>query len=556
MFIKSYPVFSVRTGITSGTYTGTHVDPVDDQRRLCDFGPTVGNTSSIQNCPATTGTDLFPVRANTSRTIGIGQDFSHVAIFPRRLNNQAGSSASLATLNNTVLKSNLYTAATTDQNLDINTWANGYRHMCRVGYNLLLSYTHFGTGGDSDANSNDRNPFFLCKDGVVRRYAVQVATDLTNHLAANFPNTATDLNNRWQADDVKFYEFVGTPPSEDLVSSAAVPGMARLMASDVAPATAITNPMHGNALSGWLLDTQNRVVAGNSTESAAVDILNDYSVGWASEPLGPIQSDSGSIMSGMTNDGPWAFQIGSPNSHSVAIKNVRWWEIVNETILAYTGASSHVRPDGTVGLVKIMSPDTLEQLSPKATAITGPIKPKRSEVASSVPAAGDLAVGELAINSTDKAIYTKKADGTVVTILPAFSAVTQLLLASQTQAQQQGFLGLGVIGTRASLNHSYTGFIEAPQTGTDYVLDAGSAGAKTLTNIKHRCTTASGTFSVVKVSTANVETNMLAAASTGTTSATSGFTSTQLASNERLLIRFSGSSNQNFEFTVTGSVTA
>ena len=549
MFIKSYPVFSVRTGITSGTYTGTHTDPVDDQRRLCDFGPTAGDSSSIQNCPATTGTNLFPVRANPLRTIGVGQDFSHVAIFPRRLNNQA-SSATADFLNKTVLKSNLYTNATTDQNLDINTWANGYRHMCRVGYNLLLSYTHFGTGGDNDANSNDRNPFFLCKDGVVRRYAVQVATDLTSYLGTNFPNTAADPKNRWQAQDVKFYEFVGTPPSEDLVSSAAVPGMTCLMSSDEATATANSNPLYGNALSGWLLDTQNRVVAGNSTEDGGNTILNDFNHGWLSEPCGVIASDSGSIVSGMTNDGPWAFQVAIPSAHNVAIKNVRWWEIVNEAILAYTGAASHVRPDGTAGLVKIMSPDTLEQLSPKATSITGPIKPKRSESAGSAPAASDLEVGELAINSADKAIYTKKSDGTVVTVLPGYSLVTQLLLAATTASQQRSLLGLGPLAPLLSLSDSYTGFIEAPQSGTDYVLDAASAGAKSIVSLKHKSGTASGTVSLIKVATDGTETNMCGASTTATSLTTATSTTVSLASGERLLLRFSTSSVQNFEFTI------
>lgn len=52
------------------------------------------------------------------------------------------------------------------------------------------------------------------------------------------------------------------------------------------------------------------------------------------------------------------------------------------------------------------------------------IKPKRSEVASSVPGTGDLAVGELVINSTDKKMYTKKADGTVVDLLSGAGSLT------------------------------------------------------------------------------------------------------------------------------------
>jgi hypothetical protein len=44
------------------------------------------------------------------------------------------------------------------------------------------------------------------------------------------------------------------------------------------------------------------------------------------------------------------------------------------------------------------------------------IKPKRSESASAVPSSGDLAVGEIAVNSADQKIYTKQADGTIVEI--------------------------------------------------------------------------------------------------------------------------------------------
>ena len=47
------------------------------------------------------------------------------------------------------------------------------------------------------------------------------------------------------------------------------------------------------------------------------------------------------------------------------------------------------------------------------------IKPKRSETASSAPSAGDLEVGEIAINSTDQKIFTKKSDGTVVEVANA-----------------------------------------------------------------------------------------------------------------------------------------
>jgi hypothetical protein len=55
-------------------------------------------------------------------------------------------------------------------------------------------------------------------------------------------------------------------------------------------------------------------------------------------------------------------------------------------------------------------------------AATIVIKPKRSEGAGVVPGAEDLEVGEIALNSTDKKIYTKKADGTVVDMSGSISA--------------------------------------------------------------------------------------------------------------------------------------
>ena len=51
------------------------------------------------------------------------------------------------------------------------------------------------------------------------------------------------------------------------------------------------------------------------------------------------------------------------------------------------------------------------------------IKPKRSEVALSVPAAGSLAVGEIAMNVTDGKFYTKTS-GNVVKEIGGAGAVT------------------------------------------------------------------------------------------------------------------------------------
>ena len=53
------------------------------------------------------------------------------------------------------------------------------------------------------------------------------------------------------------------------------------------------------------------------------------------------------------------------------------------------------------------------------------IKPKRSETALSIPSAGSLAVGELAMNVTDGKFYTKTSGGTVKEVGGAGSATLQ-----------------------------------------------------------------------------------------------------------------------------------
>jgi len=53
------------------------------------------------------------------------------------------------------------------------------------------------------------------------------------------------------------------------------------------------------------------------------------------------------------------------------------------------------------------------------------IKPKRSETALSIPSAGSLAVGELAMNVTDGKFYTKTSGGTVKEVGGAGAATLQ-----------------------------------------------------------------------------------------------------------------------------------
>lgn len=44
------------------------------------------------------------------------------------------------------------------------------------------------------------------------------------------------------------------------------------------------------------------------------------------------------------------------------------------------------------------------------------IKPKRNSTATEAPEAGDLAIGEIAVNTADKKIFTKHTDNSIVTL--------------------------------------------------------------------------------------------------------------------------------------------
>ena len=80
------------------------------------------------------------------------------------------------------------------------------------------------------------------------------------------------------------------------------------------------------------------------------------------------------------------------------------------------------------------------------------IKPKRSETALSIPAAGSLAVGELAMNVTDGKFYTKTSGGTVKEVGGAASVTLDSVLTAGNIAAQDIILN----GT----NLVFEGFLE------------------------------------------------------------------------------------------------
>ena len=64
------------------------------------------------------------------------------------------------------------------------------------------------------------------------------------------------------------------------------------------------------------------------------------------------------------------------------------------------------------------------------------IKPKRSEVALSIPSSGSLAVGEIAMNVTDGKFYTKTSGGTVKEMGGAGAVTLQSVVSSGATSNQ------------------------------------------------------------------------------------------------------------------------
>ena len=54
------------------------------------------------------------------------------------------------------------------------------------------------------------------------------------------------------------------------------------------------------------------------------------------------------------------------------------------------------------------------------------IQIKRSSTAAAIPTAGQLAVGELAVNLADKKLFTKDAGGTVISLNPTFNQTNKI----------------------------------------------------------------------------------------------------------------------------------
>ena len=134
---------------------------------------------------------------------------------------------------------------------------------------------------------------------------------------------------------------------------------------------------------------------------------------------------------------------------------------------------------------------------------------KNSSTASATPAAGDLTKGELAVNVTDKKLYTKDNSGTVVKV------VGSLGNQEASAAAITGGTAAGVAITGGTINNTPIGGTTAAAiTGTTVTATTGFVGA--LTGAVTGNTTGTHTGNVTGDVTGNLTGNVIA--STGTSS--------------------------------------
>ena len=141
--------------------------------------------------------------------------------------------------------------------------------------------------------------------------------------------------------------------------------------------------------------------------------------------------------------------------------------------------------------------------------MTSTIITKNSSTSSAVPASGDLTAGELAINITDKKLYTKNASGTVVKVVGSLGNQEASAVAIT------GGTSAGVAITGGTINNTpIGGSTAAAVTGTTVTATTGFVG--TLTGDVTGNTTGTHTGAVTGNVTGNLTGNVTA--STGTSS--------------------------------------
>jgi len=96
------------------------------------------------------------------------------------------------------------------------------------------------------------------------------------------------------------------------------------------------------------------------------------------------------------------------------------------------------------------------------------IKPKRSETALSVPTAGSLATGELAMNVADGKFYTKKTDNSVVEVGGAGSVSLQNVMTNGASTTTDLLLDQGArLVFEGNLGNSYETFLTVAEPTAD-----------------------------------------------------------------------------------------
>ena len=96
------------------------------------------------------------------------------------------------------------------------------------------------------------------------------------------------------------------------------------------------------------------------------------------------------------------------------------------------------------------------------------IKPKRSETALSVPAAGSLAIGELAMNVTDGKFYTKTSGGVVKEMGGAGSVTLQNVMSNSNTTITDIVLDQGArLVFEGNLANAYETFLTVAEPTAD-----------------------------------------------------------------------------------------
>lgn len=136
---------------------------------------------------------------------------------------------------------------------------------------------------------------------------------------------------------------------------------------------------------------------------------------------------------------------------------------------------------------------------------------KKSSVAAKVPVAGDLEVGELAVNLVDQKLYSKKADGTVVLVGSGLGGAGDVIGPSSSTdnafARFNGTTGKSIQNSsNASLDDSgNASFNSIASLSTDLAVAHGGTGASTAADARNNLGAQATLVSGTNIKTVNGE---------------------------------------------------